>query len=414
MQEGGSDCLCYNLVAIMSGEWCTLAHRIGLDATFLDQQATGSGQYTVNLVSAIAQQDEDNKYYLLGRNFACFENSLPETSGVWTQVGTKGLGAGLPGDLAKVWWEQVTLPGLARQMHLDLLHCPYFASPVSSPCRTVVTIHDVIPFLMPEYRGPWWAMFYWALVRAAARRADMVITDSSASRQDIARKLGIKPGKITVTPLGVSDSLGRRLTGEQRSSLLGRFAIGGPFILYVGGLDVRKNVKSLLQAFAIARRGRPEFPRLVIAGKPQSANTRVFPDLGAGVEALGLSGGVVFTGPVSDDEKRALYQSTDLFVFPSLYEGFGLPPLEAMAAGAPVVASNRSSIPEVVGDAGLLIDPIDVEAMANAITRALDDPGLREELRRRGLERASEFAWERTARQTLAVYQSVLSGRHCA
>ncbi|MCL5257191.1 MAG: glycosyltransferase family 4 protein [Chloroflexi bacterium] len=389
-------------------------HRIGLDATFLRQPATGSGQYTQNLALAIARLDKDRQYFLLGRDFAPLEGSPSEIALSWTQVGARGIGGSLPGDLAKVWWEQATLSRLSRQLHLDLLHCPYFAGPVLSPCGMVVTIHDIIPFLMPAYRGPWWAMFYWSLVRAAARRADMVITDSRASQVDISRKLRIDPARIAVTPLGVSDWLRLPLSAEKKAALMSRFAISGPFILYVGGLDVRKNVKRLLRAYASASRGRSGFPMLVIVGKPHSDNTRVFPDLAAVIGELRLSDAVVFTGPVTDEEKAALYQAADLFVFPSLYEGFGLPPLEAMASGTPVLASNSSSLPEVVGDAGMLVEPTDTDAMASAMAKIVYDDGLREELRQRGLERAREFSWERTARQTIDIYRSILSGRRGA
>lgn len=384
---------------------------IGIDGTFLREPATGSGQYTVNLCSSLAKIEDSNQFYLLERR----PETVPEidrlSSANWHQVAFGGLRPSLPENIEKVLWEQVTLRRASSGLGLDLLHVPYFAGPMFPFCPTVLTIHDVIPFVMPVYRGPRMASFYWRLVARAAQSASRIITDSEASRRDIVKYLRIDPGKVQVIYLGVNPDLYRARTTGESAGVLSRLGIKDRYVLYVGGLDVRKNVGSLLRAFAVARSALEPEPKLVVVGRPFSEDSRVFPDLRPIVKETGLEHAVTFTGPVSDEERVILYQSAAAFVFPSLYEGFGLPPLEAMASGVPVIASNRSSIPEVVGDGGILVDPEDTAGIASAIRSVLQDDVLARTLRQKGLERSRQFTWEKAARETLDVYRAAVQRR---
>jgi glycosyltransferase involved in cell wall biosynthesis len=238
-------------------------------------------------------------------------------------------------------------------------------------------------------------------VPRVVRHAAAIIADSSATRTDIIARLKVDPSRIHVIPLGVSAHFSARDTGEARRRIGEALSIDAPYILALGTLEPRKNLTTVLNAYA--RLG-SDAPILVLAGARGWKDSPVFEQ----VKRAGLSARVVFSGFVSDGLLPDLYAGARAFVYPSLYEGFGLPVLEAMACGVPVITSKTSSLPEVAGDAALLIDPTDVDELADAMQRVLSDASLSDELRKRGLRRASHFTWERTARETLDVYRIAL------
>jgi glycosyltransferase involved in cell wall biosynthesis len=274
----------------------------------------------------------------------------------------------------------------------------------------VVTVHDIVPFLVRQdreqstFRHPL-DLWFDGLAMAGLRRARIVISDSQFTSQTVVEALGLVPEKIRVVPLGVAHEVfhPRPIPDAfmQRYQLDPRLR----YLLYVGSENPRKNLPRLVQAFARVRASLPRV-RLIKLGSPEygpqaeSLRTRI--------QELGLSDAVLFYDHVPDHDLALFYNLAELFCFPSLYEGFGLPPLEAMACGTPVVCSDAASLPEVVGDAAIMIDPYDVEALAAAMQRVLADPDLQADLRQRGLERAASFTWGRTARQTVAVYREVL------
>jgi glycosyltransferase involved in cell wall biosynthesis len=276
----------------------------------------------------------------------------------------------------------------------------------------VVTVHDLIPMILPAYRGSILVRLYTRLVAAAARKADIVLTDSEASKQDIVRLLGILEERVRVIYLAADDVYqpvldGHRLAGSRR-----KYGLPESYLLYLGGFDQRKNVPTLLKAFAQLAKdsrfeGRDSRVHLVMAGRLPEKGSDFFPDPRSIVQELGIGERVVFTGWVLEEDKPALYSGARALVFPSLYEGFGLPPLEALACGTPVIASNRGSLPEIVGDGGLLLEPDDVEGLAGAMEQLLNDDTLWGDLREKGLAHAARFSWEKTARETLAVYQEI-------
>ena len=360
--------------------------RIGINALFWERPGTGSGQYTRHLLQALAKVDPTNKYLLFGPGS---EPPIPNTQYPIS-------------NLAKLWFEQVSFPRACR--HLDLAHVPYFASPLFPTVPTVVTVHDLIPLILPAYRGSLLVRLYTRLVAAAARKAEAIITVSQASARDIGRCLHIPPERIHVTYEAAGEVF---QPVEDEAQLRRKYALPERYLLYLGGFDQRKNLSALLRAFALLVSKQPQ-ARLVIAGRLPGRDSPLFPDPRRLVGELGLEERVIFTGWVAEEDKPALLSGATAFVFPSLYEGFGLPALEAMACGTPVVASNRSSLPEVVGEGGILVEPTDMEALAEAMETLLVDDVLRAELRQRALAQAARFSWKRTALETLAVYRKVV------
>jgi len=327
-------------------------------------------------------------------------------------------------NLAKVWYEQVALPRAAREDRVDVLHVPYWGSALWRRVLTVVTVHDLIPMLLLAYRGGPLVRTYTRLVAEGARRAEMVLTDSRASRRDIRRYLKVPRPRVRAVPLAV-DGMYHRITDEARLTYVReKYRLPERFFLYLGGFDQRKNVTTLIQAYATAvlalgqevsegeRATKDEADvALVVAGRLPTRDTRFFPDPRKIVRAFGIEDHVHFIGWVDEEDKPSLYTLAKALVFPSLYEGFGLPVLEAMACGTPVIAANAASLPELVGDAGLLVAPRDVEGLAEAMVRILQDTSLRADLSRAAREKALRFTWDEVARATLDAYMWVVAQR---
>lgn len=377
---------------------------VGLDGFFLSELNTGSGQYTFHLWRQLCVSDDSPRAVLLtpeGLNGSSapdcvYQIPVPQ----WLRAGKA----------KKLWWEQSGNIRAARSAGADLLHVPYFSAPRFSSIPTIITIHDVIPLLFPEYGGSRQMRGYLRLVSNAARRADAIITDSECSRRDIVRLLHIPEELIHVIPLAVDESYGPSTSPEVELGLRERYGLPGPVIFNVGGLDVRKNLAVLIEAFAHALPELDPATRLVIAGRAHTGNDALYPPLEPVIERYGLEQHVVLTGAISENDKRALYNLADLYVYPSLYEGFGLSPLEAMACGTPVVSSSLSSLPEVVGTGGIQLEPTPGR-LAAAIISVMNDEYLRRDLVHRSLAQASTFSWQRTAAMTREVYQEVLQGR---
>ncbi len=306
----------------------------------------------------------------------------------------------------RIAWEQLILPFAAVQKRLDLLHCPVNVRPFASLCPVVVTIHDLIFLRYPGSYHPAKRRYLTAMTGWSARHAAHVITVSEATRRDVISLLSVSPDKVTAVANGVSTQF-RPLPEYMLTEFKGQKQISGRIILYIGTLEPRKKITTLLRAFReIADNPLLDDTALVIGGSKGWYYDEIF----STASELGLteSGRVRFLGRVPDEELPLWYNIATLFAYPSVYEGFGLPALEAMACGTPVVASNRSSLPEVVGDFGLLLEPEAIEEWSQAIKMLLLDSTQREELGKRALQRAQSFSWERTARETVEVYKRVL------
>jgi glycosyltransferase involved in cell wall biosynthesis len=377
--------------------------RVGINAQFWDQAATGSGQYLRNLASALEQASGDDEYLLIGPRRIAVSGPRP---------GKEFLAAtpfdGRSEKAAKLWFEQITFPRICRALELDLAHVPYFASPLLPPLPTIATIHDLIPIVLPAYRGGPLVRLYTSLVAAAARRAQLILTDSESSRRDILARLGIPAERVRVVYLAAGAEYQPVADQARLEMTRSKYRLPERFILYLGGFDRRKNVHGLLQAYKSASGFLGQEYPLVLAGRLPTKESALFPNLKRAIAESGMEESVVPTGWVTEEDKPALYTLASLFVYPSFYEGFGLPVLEAMACGTPVVVSRAASLPEIAGEAGLLVDPEEVTQMAQAIISVLSDETLRLELREKGLAQAQRFSWQKTAQQTLAAYQEVL------
>jgi glycosyltransferase involved in cell wall biosynthesis len=301
----------------------------------------------------------------------------------------------------RIAWEQTVLPVAARRARADVLFCPVNVRPLAAPCPTVVTIHDLIFLRHPQAFHPLKRLYLTALTGWSARHAAHVIAVSDSTRQDVLDLLGVPPERVTTVHNGVSERF-VPASDEAKRDFLDRHGVTGRVVLYVGTLEPRKNLTVLLQSFA-SFAGKPgmEDVTLVIGGSKGWYYDEIF----ATAERLGLAAGgrVRFLGRVPDDDLPLWYNVATVFAYPSLYEGFGLPALEAMACGTPVVVSSTPALLEVVGDAGIIAAPEDTGGWAAALERLLAGGPEAEQLRERGLRRASEFTWERSAAATARV-----------
>lgn len=377
--------------------------KIGMNALFFRHPATGSGQYMLHLLAALAELDQDNEYVLLGPQ--------PLKNGNGARTAFPYQAHPLPGLIAKreniekVVWEQFAGPVAARRAGVDIFHVPYFAPPLLPRTPTVVTIHDVIPLRLPAYRTDAKVRAYMSLIARAAHNATRIITVSQHAKQDIIDVLKLPAERIHVTYEAAGDEYRPINDPAVLAKARERYGVGERYIFYLGGLDQRKNLLQLVRAFAqvYSKVDEPGL-KLLISGNTAKLGSTLFPDPRPLAAELGISEQIVFRF-VEDEDKPALYSGASLFVFPSLYEGFGLDPLEAMSCGAAVVSSNRSSLPEVVGDAALSVDPMDTQALAEAMISILTNQELQADLQARSLQHAQRFNWQKTAAETLRVYE---------
>jgi glycosyltransferase involved in cell wall biosynthesis len=381
--------------------------KIAINALSLRAPASGSGQYLVHLLKALAEVDQRNEYVMLGPRPLQQESNAPH--GFPYQVKPVPAFAGRNENIEKLVWEQFTCAAAAHKAGADLLHVPYFAGPLVPRAPTVVTIHDVIPLRLPLYRAGSRVGAYMRLVARAAHSATLIITISQHARQDIVDALKLPPQRIRV----IYEAAGEEYRPISNPAVLAaartRYGVGERYILYLGGLDQRKNLPQLVRAFAYLHRqlGDPGL-QLLIAGNPDRQRGSLFPDPRPIASGLGMEGQIIYRF-IEEEDKPAIYSGASVFVFPSLYEGFGLPPLEAMSCGAPVICSNRTSLPEVVGDAAISLDPDDMQAMTEAMRSVLTNAELAADLRARSLRQATHFSWHKTAQETVAVYEEAFA-----
>ena len=375
--------------------------RVALSGWFWNRPDTGSGQYLRQLLVRMAGLQDAPELLLL---------APPEHLN--DQVALSGVKAlpllAPPGAWGKVWWEQVVLPNAVQPLKADLLHVPYWAPPFFAATPVVATVHDLIPLLLPAYRGGAAVQLYTAIVSRASRRADLLLTDSEASRADIIQHLGLPSVRVQSVPLAAEERYTPKPSADDER-LLDELGLHPGYVLYLGGFDVRKNLSAVFGAFAQALRAMDD-ALLVIAGKLPEQDTAFAPDPRRLAREADLSmSHVQFTGFVPEKHKPAIYRGARAFLYPSRYEGFGLPPLEALSCGVPVVASNAASLPEVVGDGGVLAAPDDVETMGRALHRLLTDEAFYDDLQVRALQQAAQFSWDATITETFKSYKRVVT-----
>jgi glycosyltransferase involved in cell wall biosynthesis len=363
--------------------------RVAIDARKLHD--FGIGTYIRNLLRYLARLDRDTEYVLL-----CREGDM----GVPQQLGDnfRAVRESSPNYSLR---EQIRIPYVLLRERPDVYHAPHYVLPPAVPCRCVVTIHDTIHLNFPQYlpnRGAY--AYARALMWAAAKRSDRILTVSESSKRDIIHYFGVSPEKVVVVYNAIDERFGTEPRSEEIARVRERFQLDHGFVLYVGNIKPHKNLVRLIEAFDGLRHDGFDDLKLLIIGDEISK----WPALRRAVHSHKLHKHVRFLGFQSDETLASLYRLAAVFVFPSLYEGFGLPPLEAMASGTPVVTSNLSSMPEVAGDAAVLVDPYDAVDIRDGIKRVLTDAALREDLRRKGLQRAREFSWERSVARTREIY----------
>lgn len=374
--------------------------HIAFNGWFWDQPNTGSGQYIRHLLHNLRRVAPDLEMTLV-LPYSSMPDDVPERVQV---VGTNSS----RGNLGKVWFEQRTYPKIVGQVKADIAHVPYWASPLSSPARLVTSILDVIPLAIPEYSRGFKNRLYTSLVTASARGSAHTLTLSQSAKNDIVRYLGLPEDSITVTYLAADEAFHPRIGAERDEAVRQKYNLPDQFVLYIGGFDLRKQLNQLLLAYTYVGQAEGDNIPLVIAGREPAWGTPIFPDMRKYAEELKITDYVRWIGYVDEADKPSLYRLADVYAFPSMYEGFGLMVLEAMACGTPVVANDVSSIPEVAGDAAYLVNDGDARAMAGAIIALLLQKPFREAMINQGLARATNFSWRKTAKETLAVYEQVM------
>ncbi len=379
--------------------------HIAINAWFWNRSDTGSGQYVRQLVEALVAASS-HPAATPGVQITLIAPSgsrIAPPPGVRVEYSERSA----QGHWAKLRFEQSTFSQIAARIGADLAHVPYWGSPLISPIPVVVTVHDLIPLILPEYRGGILARLYTGVVAAAARGAAAVITDSRVSGEDITRHLRISADRIYPIPLAASSIYQLRQGSLVDMAIRKKYSLPAEYVLYLGGYDIRKNIHTLLKAFTYVKTGY-DIP-LVLAGRLPAKKSPRFIDVSYYIELMGLDDTVQVIGEIEEDDKPAIYRMAKTFVFPSRYEGFGLPVLEAMACGKAVVTTSTASLPELVGDAAFVVHPDDARHMAGAILATLTQPETNEDLSRKALTRAGEFSWARTAAETAAVYSQVLA-----
>jgi glycosyltransferase involved in cell wall biosynthesis len=373
--------------------------RVGIDGYPLAEPRTGVGHYTLELARALALISPSDQFELVSP--APFDSAALdeiERAHLANLHTTNPRASSIRGH----WWS-IGLPLYARRSRFDLFHGTNFDVPLWKKRRSVVTIHDLSALLHPETHRP-------RLVRRARLRlplvvrvADMIITPTESVKRELCRHLSVKPDKVVAIPSAARASF-QPVPFAQTAEIRKRLGVEDNFLLFVGTLEPRKNLLTLLKAFAQILGHGSLSPQLVIAG----GEGWLMDDSFAFIKQAAINDRLRFTGYLSDADLRALYSSCRVFIYPSVYEGFGLPPLEAMACGAPVIAGRIPSLQETLGSAARLVEPLDVDALARSIVEVLEDKNQREILAAAGPTQARKFSWEQTARLTLDVYRQLV------
>ena len=358
--------------------------KIAIDTQTILGQKTGFGFYVKNLIDNLKKIDPENEYILLAPSTEK-DFSTPQ----------------------RFIWDQFKVPSLARSARVDILHQPCFSAPIFYSGKIVITVHDLISMHFPKNLPFASRMFYSRWMPFTYRRADKIIAISEDTKQDIITRLHIPKEKIEVIHSAVSPVFKLIANENVLQKVKDKYKTGNKFILDVGTLEPRKNLPFLVRAYhlAIQKAGIPH--NLVLGGK----KGWYYDDLFRLIKDLKLEDRVIFTGYVDEEDMPALYNAADLFAFPSLYEGFGFPPLEAMACGTPVISSDTSSLPEVVGEAGILLGPENEELWADKMIEVIQNPSLRQKMKEKGLQQAKRFSWEETAKKTIAIYREVFNAK---
>jgi glycosyltransferase involved in cell wall biosynthesis len=367
--------------------------KVAIDARLVTYQRGGIGQYILHLIEEFARLPisgaGDQFIVLRSRKECTWLASGLRDAPLWTPPHNR--------------FEQITLPVELARLRFDLLHSPDFIPPWRGDFRRLITVHDLTFLYYPQFLTAESRRYYNGQIERAVRVADHISADSTNTKGDLVRLLNVPPEKVTVVLLA-PDPIYRVVDQAACESLLARFGLDRGFLMFAGTLEPRKNIAGLLVAYRMLRDRRASAPQLVLAGRRGWLYDEIFEQ----ITELKLAAHVCFVENPSNEDLSALYNSAALLVLPSFYEGFGLTALEAMACGAPVVCSNRGSLPEVVGSAARLINPDDLEGLAYAMEQVLEDNALRVQMREQGFANVRRFSWAKTAQETLNIYRQLI------
>lgn len=366
---------------------------IGIDVRLTYYRQGGIAEYMRQLVNALGRLDSPFAYKTL-HHFRSQETLTPSRAFRRVNCYTP----------CHHWLESIALGVELLPQRLDLLHSPDFIPPRWGAKRRVITVHDLAFLLYPNIQTRDSLRYYAGQIRRAVREADHILAVSQATKTDLIELLGVSPEKVTVTGEGVHPQY-KVLDQEQVTAKLSSYSLHSDYLLFVGTIEPRKNIPNLLRGYAILKTRCASLPSLVLVGQRGWLAEASFQT----ISDLNLSDDVIWLENVPFDALPALYNGARLHLLPSLYEGFGFPPLEAMACGTPTIVSDRGALPEICGEAALYVDPEQPEAIADAIERLLSDSSLSDQMRQKGLQHVRQFTWSATAEQTLAVYKAVLS-----
>lgn len=371
---------------------------IGFNGLTLSGQRSGIGFYAANLLQALWSIDTVNTYVGWVSSDMADDNLFKRPN---VRVLKTSASIHQPGRL--LLWEHLVLPHALRCNRVDVFFSPAQTMPLLrlSPSAMVVTVHDLAYLHYPGTKSRQFRTYMHWMLRHTARSATLIIADSEHTRQDVMTTYNVPAERLTTITLAASKKFSRPVDTVTLDRVKKQYGLQDSVVLAVGDMEPRKNIPRLIEAVSRLKRTDCPAVQLVLVGKAR----RGMAVLQQTIHQLGLSDSVILTGYVPDDELAVLYRLARVFVYPSLYEGFGIPPLEAMMCGTPVVASNASSIPEVIGNAGILVDPNRVESISDGIHRVLTDPGLARDLIANGYQQAQRFSWETTARQTLNAFE---------
>ncbi len=377
--------------------------HIAINGWFYDQESTGSGQYLRHLIKHLSIAAEELEFSLILPPHLRAPKDLP--------AGVKPIETGSRNQASKwgkVYFEQRSFPRIARDIGADIAHVPYWGTPLACPIKLITTVLDVIPLLYPIYNRGLLTGMYTSLVSSAARGNNHIITISETAKVDIEEQLQIPEDQITVTYLAPAERFHPQIGADNDEAVRVKYDLPDHFVLYLGGFDWRKQVNDLMLAYTYVGEADGDTFPLVIAGREPKYDDRLFPDLREYSRRLKIDDYVQWIGFVDEADKPSLYRLADVFVFPSLYEGFGLMALEAMASGTPVVTSDAIVFEEVLEDAAFIVN--NAREMAGAIIALLIQQPLRETMINQGLALASNYSWRKTAQETLGVYEKVMRG----
>jgi glycosyltransferase involved in cell wall biosynthesis len=310
------------------------------------------------------------------------------------------------GKLGKVWFEQRIFPKMVERVQADIAHAPYWGPPLSSPAKLVTSVLDVASLIIPNYTQGLTGRVYNALIKTAASGSAYTITLSDATKAEIVQHLKLPEDKIAATYLAADDIYHPKMGEDKDAAVRQKYNLPENFVLYLGGFDLRKQVNQLMLAYTYVIQAEGDYAPLVLAGKEPEWGTSVFPNLRDYAKNLDIEDYIIWKGYIDEADKPSLYRLADIFVYPSLYEGFGLPVIEAMACGTPVIANKIPVMEEIVGDGAFLTAT--VREMAGAMIALLTQKPLRDTMINQGIAQATRYSWRKTAQQTLEVYEKVM------